>query len=266
MDLKTYAVHRKLGYDDELLRYVMDDKPVPLPVIEASFQEYLNSQNDEKASRLLTDYTKLLGEDVPVVISRNENGGYEVSGDIPDTLVEALELVHKLKPDDVVKALVDYNMTMVHGKTCEVVSTTLGEQAKRTLMQVAAIPSVVPVAEIKEPEDFLEADRPAFTEDLDDAFPDTESDTEATDNPDTAEDVSFMDAETFATPQEEQDEEDVASLDMSDEVPDEVMEEPMDMEEDTQADDFAAKVQRIYDRFCADLRAYGLDSRLNLSM
>ena len=67
MDLKTYAVHRKLRYDDNLLSYVVNGEPIPVSVIEASFQGFIAPIEDKKSEKLIENYKEMLASEVPVV-------------------------------------------------------------------------------------------------------------------------------------------------------------------------------------------------------
>lgn len=249
MDLKTFAVHRKLIHDDDLLSYVMKQQPVPIPVIEASFGGFIEELSDEKASSLITDYTRMLGEHVPVLIRRNEaTGGYDISGDIPDSLVDAVSLVHNVQPDEIVKALVDYNLETVHGHSCKILNTSLQEHAERTRMSAESIPPVVSVREV---------------EALDTPVPDRE------------EFFASEPAEAVSTEPEDVYEAELSGTEpYGQELPPEELsyEESLDKPSDIQPDegpkekDFAKAIQNIYNRFCEDLRRHNLDTRLNLAM
>ena len=80
MDLKTYAVHKKLEADSELLAYVVKGSPIPVPIVEENFRAYLEPLNDPAATRLIEDYAGLIGDEIPVTTQRMEDGGYTISG------------------------------------------------------------------------------------------------------------------------------------------------------------------------------------------
>lgn len=310
MDLKTYAVHRKLRYDDDLLSYVVADLPIPISVVEASFQGFITPLEDKKSEQLIADFPELLANEVPVVVSKNqETGGYDVSGDIPDTLVDAITLVHNIMPNDVVAALVNHNLMTVHGQSCEILGTSLKEQAERTMISAMSIPDVVSVhdlmekqaeksetaepivtAEPKTPESEL-PDMSSVLEDLDElqqmveqmdtnaneddlassAIPDKLEPIEGEEPdldtlPDLAEFDDLDAGELVSADEDSQalESDDVVDKSGNDSEP--VMTEPADdmpVEDDF---DMAAAIHRIYDKLCADIRAYNLDTRLNLAL
>lgn len=310
MDLKTYAVHRKLRYDDDLLSYVVADLPIPISVVEASFQGFITPLEDKKSEQLIADFPELLANEVPVVVSKNqETGGYDVSGDIPDTLVDAITLVHNIMPNDVVAALVNHNLMTVHGQSCEILGTSLKEQVERTMISAMSIPDVVSVhdlmekqaeksetaesivtAEPKTPESEL-PDMSSVLEDLDElqqmveqmdtnaneddlassAIPDKLEPIEGEEPdldtlPDLAEFDDLDAGELVSADEDSQalESDDVVDKSGNDSEP--VMTEPADdmpVEDDF---DMAAAIHRIYDKLCADIRAYNLDTRLNLAL
>lgn len=287
MDLKTYAVHRKLRYDDNLLSYVVNGEPIPVSVIEASFQGFIAPIEDKKSEKLIENYKEMLASEVPVVVSKNrETGGYEVTGDIPDTLVDAIMTVHHITQDEVVSALVDYNLETVHGQSCRIVGTSLTEQAERTMINAMSIPDVVSVSELMEDRPHSVVSEPSYiasTPTSDEISDVLESMTEMEPAEgdiehfevdegtldDMASDVldSLAAIEDEASDAEAMDGYDTDQFDdgvVADEDPiEDPVEEFVDEDEDAS---MAAAIRRIYDKLCADIRAYGLDTRLNLTM
>lgn len=250
MDLKTYAVHQKLVADSGLLAYVVDGRPVPIPLIEENFGEFIAPLADEKASRLITDYQGLVGDEIPVLMKRNpETGGYEISGEIPDTVIEAIELVHKVPADEVVRSLVNHNMVMVHGTEVEVLDISLSEQAERTRMAMDHLPKVVPVTEQPAEETgsgFFE--EPAGEPPVRDVSGPPAAEPEMI--PEMAEPEPA--AEMAAGMEEEP---------LADTFGDEELDEQPSDEES-----LGEKLLRIYDEVVAKIRALGLDQKLNLQM
>lgn len=229
MNLTTYAVHRKLTADDPLLAYVAKGVPVPTDVLAASFAEYLEPLTDEVSEGLVDDYAATLSSQVPIVVQPGADGGYEVSGDIPDTMVEAIELIHGAGEEDIVRALVDHNLGTVHGKSCDLIDIDITRAAERTKIALSSLPAVEPV----------------------------------------------MDASALAADV-------LADVNLPEPVQDEILEDAADIEADYEAapeadgtadtemenrqNQFQAAMRMVYDKFLADLRAYGLDSRLHLNI
>lgn len=257
MDLKTYAVHQKLEADSELLAYVVKGSPIPVPIVEENFRAYLEPLNDPAATRLIEDYAGLIGDEIPVTTQRMEDGGYTISGDIPDRLVEAIQLVHEVTPEEIVSALVNRNTAAVHGQALDITDIDLSDAARHTLLGAMEIPKVQPA--VLEPADpFAEAVAAAGT-----------TEPVHTEPAMTAEAVPEK-----MIPEEEIPEKTVPEEEMPEEesiagaFPEEG--EALPAEEETPQEDpgaaFRAAVSRVYDRLIADIRAYGLDQRLNLAL
>lgn len=255
MDLKTYAVHQKLEADSELLAYVVKGSPIPVPIVEENFRAYLEPLNDPAATRLIEDYAGLIGDEIPVTTQRMEDGGYTISGDIPDRLVEAIQLVHEVTPEEIVSALVNRNTAAVHGQALDITDIDLSDAARHTLLGAMEIPKVQPA--VLEPADpFAEVVAAAgMTEPVHTKPVHTEP---------------VKTAE--AVPEKMIPEEEIPEEESIDGVfPEEgAAMEALPAEEEVPQEDpgaaFRTAVSRVYDRLIADIRAYGLDQRLNLAL
>lgn len=258
MDLKTYAVHKKLEADSELLAYVVKGSPIPVPIVEENFRAYLEPLNDPAATRLIKDYAGLIGDEIPVTTQRMEDGGYTISGDIPDRLVEAIQLVHEVTPEEIVSALVNRNTAAVHGQALDITDIDLSDAARHTLLGAMEIPKVQPA--VLEPADpFAEAVAAAGTTEPAHTEPARTAEAVHTEPAMTAEAIPEKTVPEMEMPEEES----IAGA-----FPEEG--EAFPEEEDVTQEDpgatFRAAVSRVYDRLIADIRAYGLDQRLNLAL
>ena len=262
MDLKTYAVHQKLEADSELLAYVVKGSPIPVPIVEENFRAYLEPLNDPAATRLIEDYAGLIGDEIPVTTQRMEDGGYTISGDIPDRLVEAIQLVHEVTPEEIVSALVNRNTAAVHGQALDIMDIDLSDAARHTLLGAMEIPKVQPA--VLEPADpFAEAvaaagtTEPVHTEPVHTEPVHTE--------PVHTEPVHTEPAMTAeAVPEKMIPEEE--SIDGTFPEEGEAFPEEEEVPQEDPGATFRAAVSRVYDRLIADIRAYGLDQRLNLAL
>lgn len=260
MDLKTYAVHQKLEADSELLAYVVKGSPIPVPIVEENFRAYLEPLNDPAATRLIEDYAGLIGDEIPVTTQRMEDGGYTISGDIPDRLVEAIQLVHEVTPEEIVSALVNRNTAAVHGQALDITDIDLSDAARHTLLGAMEIPKVQPA--VLEPAD-------PFAEAVAAAGKMTEPEPVHTEPAMTAEAVpeKMIPEEEIpekTVPEEETPEEE--SIDGAFPEEGEAFPEEEDVPQEDPGATFRAAVSRVYDRLIADIRAYGLDQRLNLAL
>ena len=274
MDLKTYAVHQKLEADSELLAYVVKGSPIPVPIVEENFRAYLEPLNDPAATRLIEDYAGLIGDEIPVTTQRMGDGGYTISGDIPDRLVEAIQLVHEVTPEEIVSALVNRNTAAVHGQALDIMDIDLSDAARHTLLGAMEIPKVQP-AVLESADPFAEAvaasgtTEPVHTEPVH-TEPARAAEAVHTEPAMTAEPVHTelaMTAEEISektVPEEEIPEEE--SIDGAFPEEGEAFPEEEEAPQEDPGATFRAAVSRVYDRLIADIRAYGLDQRLNLAL
>lgn len=262
MDLKTFAVSAKLHRDQELLAYVMKNEDVPVPVIEAAFGPLIAKETDAKAERLVNDYVSLLVDEVPIRIRKNASEGFEISGDIPDTLLEAITLVHGDVAETAVNKLIDFNLKQVCGISCDILSTELTESAKKTLMEVSNLPPVesVHTGETKESAFF-------GTEDVEVPVMGAASVEDVVDEVFADEPESPVVAEAVPAEPEIPEVSETYHTDMFDEGSAADMEETVSEEDEiSEGRRFAQAIRRVYDKLVADIHAYGLDGQLNLQI
>lgn len=115
MDLKTYAVFRKLTANSNLLQYLVDNKPVPINVLENDMKDLIDALHEPNAEMVVNDYPKYLREHVRVGIQTVGKNEYDISGDVEEPLMQSIELLHHVKRDDVVKNLVTSVMSDLKG-------------------------------------------------------------------------------------------------------------------------------------------------------
>jgi len=144
MNLKTFAVSQKLHRDQKLLDYVVHEQAVPLNVIQDAFGPLLETQTDVKAERLITNYKTLLADEIPIRVHKNAENGFEISGNVPDTMLEAITLVHGVSAEDAVRDLINTHMKQLYGTTCEILHSELKQEAERTLLEASNIPEILP--------------------------------------------------------------------------------------------------------------------------
>lgn len=144
MNLKTFAVSQKLHRDQKLLDYVVYEQAVPLNVIQDAFGPLLETQTDVKAERLITNYKTLLADEIPIRVHKNAENGFEISGNVPDTMLEAITLVHGVSAEDAVRDLINTHMEQLYGTTCEILHSELKQEAERTLLEASNIPEILP--------------------------------------------------------------------------------------------------------------------------
>lgn len=259
MDLKTFAVLRKLNADSPLLKYVMGGEAIPIPVVEENFRDYLEPLEDRTATRLIEDYAGLIGDEIPVTTHRMEDGGFEISGEIPDRLVEAIQLVHSVTPEEIVSALVNHNTESVHGQALSITDIDMTEAARKTFLSASSIPKVETAPPVKEPSLF-EAEEPVSPAGKDAAAP-ISREPKVTEPVQTAPVTESALPPKPVDPMEAFQEEGPAVL--AEEI---YPEEPAVPEGPDQSDVFRNALTRIYSQFITDIKMRNLDQRLNLNL
>lgn len=109
MKLMEFAIHHKLERDDKLLDYVAKNTPVPCSVLEDTLAPLIASLVDEKASMLLEDYAHMLQTYVPVTYQKGAGDTYHIQGNVPDNILESIELVHNVSANDAIAAMIAVN-------------------------------------------------------------------------------------------------------------------------------------------------------------
>lgn len=116
MDLKTYAVFRKLNKNSDLLKYVVNHQAVPLEVLNNDMKDLLDDLHDADAECVVNDYQKYLQEHVQMNFVPDGKDQFDVNGEVAEPLMESIELVHHVDRKDVVRDLVANVMNNLRGE------------------------------------------------------------------------------------------------------------------------------------------------------
>lgn len=104
MDLKTYAVKQALDGNPDLLKAISQNKPIDLDVANKSFAPLIADQDAGDTQNLIDNYPDYLVRHTKMQInSGTQDDDLEISGEVDDNLLEVIELLHHVQPDDVVK-------------------------------------------------------------------------------------------------------------------------------------------------------------------
>ena len=104
MDLKTYAVKQALDGNPDLLKAISQNKPIDLDVANKSFAPLIADQDAGDTQNLIDNYPDYLVRHTKMQInSGKQDDDLEISGEVDDNLLEVIELLHHVQPDDVVK-------------------------------------------------------------------------------------------------------------------------------------------------------------------
>lgn len=293
MDLREYAISQKIQGKSDLLNYVVNNKDVPVDVLETSFSDLLTEQTDAQVADISNDYIKYLKERVKVGIIPLGDHKFEVSGDISDNELEAIELLTGDDKDTVVKRLLDNVLNELRGHNdldiseIEFSESEIKEAVKHANDKVEEIVNNLPELPVHEKahEETHDVDeiveRPQMFDDEDDIK-----------DEEVSEDVFDIDVDTIDFGVDLEDEE-VSEDDYEDEYPEyddeyldeesseydegsvEYDDESAEYDEESHEDDDQVDVQTvvpeevildIYNSFVGDIRARGLDKKLNLNI
>ena len=293
MDLREYAISQKIQGKSDLLNYVVNNNDVPVDVLETSFSDLLTEQTDAHVADISNDYIKYLKERVKVGIIPLGDHKFEVSGDISDNELEVIELLTGDDKDTVVKRLLDNVLNELRGHNdldiseIEFSESEIKEAVKHANDKVEEIVNNLPELpvhekaheETHEVEEIVE--RPQMFDDEDDIK-----------DEEVSEDVFDIDVDTIDFGVDLEDEE-VSEDDYEDEYPEyddeyldeesseydegsvEYDDESAEYDEESHEDDDQVDVQTdvpeevildIYNSFVGDIRARGLDKKLNLNI
>lgn len=106
MKLLTYAVSQKLNNNNDMWRFVKENQPIPINVVESAFAETLENYTDIRAERLVSSYTDFITHHIPVTFIPNEHG-VQVSGEIQDEALEVIESFYSQTSDDVIRETIE---------------------------------------------------------------------------------------------------------------------------------------------------------------
>lgn len=287
MDLREYAISQKIQGKSDLLNYVVNNNDVPVDVLETSFSDLLTEQTDAHVADISNDYIKYLKERVKVGIIPLGDHKFEVSGDISDNELEVIELLTGDDKDTVVKRLLDNVLNELRGhkdldiSEIEFSESEIKEAVKHANDKVEEIVNKLPELPVHDDvEEIIE--RPQMFEDDEDYIEDDEvSEDEVSED---AFEIDMDDINFGDVSEDEQvdaSEDDLVSDDEYDEYPeyddeyldeeesDEYDEESGEYLDDDQVDEQTVPeevILDIYNSFVGDIRARGLDKKLNLNI
>lgn len=282
MDLREYAISQKIQGKSDLLNYVVNNNDVPVDVLETSFSDLLTEQTDAHVADISNDYIKYLKERVKVGIIPLGDHKFEVSGDISDNELEVIELLTGDDKDTVVKRLLDNVLNELRGhkdldiSEIEFSESEIKEAVKHANDKVEEIVNKLPELPVHDDvEEIIE--RPQMFEDDEDDIEDDEVSEDAFEID--MDDINFGDVSEDE--QVDASEDELVSDDEYDEYPeyddeyldeeesDEYDEESGEYLDDDQVDEQTVPedvILDIYNSFVGDIRARGLDKKLNLNI
>lgn len=289
MNLKSFATQRYLDGDSELLDYVISDATVPVAVLEKEF-DVVDYPVSGLATALLSEsYMEFLQKTVPIGLVKTGEHTFEVTGELPDSVIEILEKLHGVDKTDVVNQLI---VDMMHDFSSD------------RDVEVGSISFEASPVEVKEELDVatdVEASVEETVENLDERIDEFESSEYAElvyDVPEVPEAVEFIESDDVVSTidglidddiRNDGEQPDVSNLDFDatyhegefdktfeptdgfDDMVDEpgVAYDEFDTEADEEhisTDEYAMGLKRVYDTVVERIKALGINQRLDIIM
>lgn len=130
MDLKTYAVYRKLTANSTLLEHLAKNEPVPIDVLENDIQELIASLHNTQAEQLVTDYPQYLQEHVQLGTIKDGENQFIINGEIAEPVIKSIEILHTVNRKDVVSNFITKTMMDLNGhREVKIENLSLSEAA-----------------------------------------------------------------------------------------------------------------------------------------
>ena len=134
MDLKTFAVYRKLSSNSTLLEYIVNNENIPVNVVEENMKELLEPLQHSESEAIVNDYREHLRNTVKASFSKKEDNVFDVNGHIDDPVIESIELLHGVDREDVVRDMVSNVMGDLNSERhVEIEDVSLSEEADEFL-------------------------------------------------------------------------------------------------------------------------------------
>lgn len=275
MDLLAYAVNRKLNRkDDRLLDYIASGQDVPVSILDESLKELIEPLEDGQSTMLVEDYSKMLERYVPVQYSKHlETGAYEVSGEISDRMLEALELVHGRGHEEIISELIEDSARSLTNSQ----SVSVGELSLRQLSaQMSTLEDSLPEMETMDDEALDQKVEEAVDAVFEEVNDEQVVDESLADSEEASfDDVGYFEDDFRDLPEtedlvEETIEEEPIGEEFIDEesIVEDIVPEEVSPEEYARAEQrmMTEGIRRVYTRLVEDIKALGLDETLGLSI
>lgn len=127
MTLKTYAILRQLEGDGALLTHVVQGKDIPIAVAERSFAPLLEPMEHTEAALLESDYREYLSQTTNISLKQGRDGRQEVSGEVNDNALLAIEQVHGVTGETAVNDFLSKQVRALTGRKATPIATILEE-------------------------------------------------------------------------------------------------------------------------------------------
>lgn len=124
MNLKLYGICFKMRGGPDLLDYVQTGTPVPVDVMEQVMSQMgLITQSEMAfAEKLDTDWKKAFNERVPLLMETKQDGGYNITCDVPEELLNTVHVLTELDNEKIVEEYVSSHLRDICGIETTIIS------------------------------------------------------------------------------------------------------------------------------------------------
>lgn len=272
MNLKLYGICFKVRGGPDLLDYVQTNTPVPVDIMEQVMTQMNSITQEEKdfAEKLDNDWKKALNERVPLLMSIAPHGGYDITCDVPDELLNTVRLLHGMENEKIVEEYtasylkdvcgVDVNIISVDVEQGEEVQVKTEIQQGFDLSDLGADPDEPTFEDVSQFTD-MDADIPVPAPAVRSAAEQPKAEETAYEESVPEEDdillkEDYPDSEEFPDADEEFYEDEPQEDEEQEDVPQEVSKE----------DIYKDAVKNIYKELVGNIREKKLDERLHLQI
>lgn len=140
MDLKTYAVYRKLTANSTLLEHLANNTPVPVDVLQQDMQALIASLHNAEAEQLVADYPRYLQEHVQIGSIKDGENQFTIRGEIDEPVIRSIELLHSVEREDVVETFVTKTMMDLNGHREVVISDLSLSESVDSFVEMTKLP------------------------------------------------------------------------------------------------------------------------------
>lgn len=129
MDLKLYGICFKLRGGPDLLDYIQTNTPVPVEIM-GQIMGQLESVSEEElkfAKRLGKDWKKAVGEKVPLRMSIEKGGGYDIECSIPDAMLDTIHTLTGLSNGKIAEEYAADYLKNVCGVDADIIKVDMEE-------------------------------------------------------------------------------------------------------------------------------------------
>lgn len=138
MNLKLYGICFKMRGGPDLLDYVQTNSPVPVDIMAQVMDQAGSITRDEMAfaEKLDNDWKKAFNERVPLLMGVAPDGGYDITGTVPDELLDTVHTLTGMENGAIMEEYTANYLSEVCGIDAEIISVDM-EHVESTPLSAA---------------------------------------------------------------------------------------------------------------------------------